>query len=238
MIFSPSHTLEYKPNDIIITSSIGDVLLHHPKYQRPYVIWTRLHLQRFGRWSLGTNRMRASMSRCVITQAMRGPDSREEGSIWNSTWSKTQRANTARVLPVALSYVASSLAEPRLRIFASLRSFAEQRYLARCVALRVAIFLTQGSIACKSILGARICTAVRTGAKRGTHFVSVLYTYAYGLYSPRTLGNSILGWRRRSNKHAICFNQVKKERRQVNAKFFELKGTYRDCRKSTGNKLG
>ena len=25
---------------------------------------------------------------------------------------------------------------------------------------------------------------------------------------------------------------------QVNEKFFELKGTYRDCRKSTGNKLG
>ena len=32
MINSTSHTLEYKPNDIIITSSIGDVLLHHPKY--------------------------------------------------------------------------------------------------------------------------------------------------------------------------------------------------------------
>ena len=25
---------------------------------------------------------------------------------------------------------------------------------------------------------------------------------------------------------------------QVNEKFFEIKGTYRDCRKSTGNKLG
>ena len=25
---------------------------------------------------------------------------------------------------------------------------------------------------------------------------------------------------------------------QVNEKFFELKGTYRDCRKSTGNKFG
>ena len=32
MISSHSHTLEYKPNDIIIASSIGDVLLHHPKY--------------------------------------------------------------------------------------------------------------------------------------------------------------------------------------------------------------
>ena len=51
-----------------------------------------------------------------------------------------------------------------------LRSFAEQHYLdlARCVAQRdlglinrVAIysFLTQGKIACKNILGARICTA-------------------------------------------------------------------------------
>ena len=33
----------------------------------------------------------------------------------------------------------------------------------------------------------------------GTHFVSVLYIY-YGLYSTRTLGNSILCWRRRRNK--------------------------------------
>ena len=37
------------------------------------------------------------------------------------------------------------------------------------------------------------------------------------------LGNSILGWRRRSNEQAICFKQVKKEWRQVNEKFFELK---------------
>ena len=37
------------------------------------------------------------------------------------------------------------------------------------------------------------------------------------------LGNSILGWQRRSNEHAICFKQVKKEWRQVNEKFFELK---------------
>ena len=146
MIISPSHTIEYKPNDIIITSSFGDVLLHHPKYR--YV--PRLHLQRFRRWSLGTTldpgtfavtyrtgarnafhhvtvsrghvmtpalasaRMRASLSRCVIARAMRGPDSRQEGAIWESTWPKTQRADTARVLPVA-SCVASSLAEPRPR---------------------------------------------------------------------------------------------------------------------------
>ena len=154
MIISPSHTLKYKPNDIIITSSIGDVLLHHPKYR--YV--PRLHLQRFRRWSLGTTldpgtfavtyrtgarnafhhvmapalasaRMRASLSRCVIARAMRGPDSREEGAIWESTWPKTQRADTARVLPVA-SCVASSLAEPRPRI----RECLTPR--ARCVAPR------------------------------------------------------------------------------------------------------
>ena len=45
---------------------------------------------------------------------------------------------------------------------------------------------------------ARICTAVRTVAKRGTHFVVILCTYSYVL-SSRTLGNSILGWRRWSD---------------------------------------
>ena len=39
------------------------------------------------------------------------------------------------------------------------------------------------------------------------------------MYFPRKLGNSLLGWRRRSNKHAICFEQVKKEWGQVNEKF-------------------
>ena len=37
MIITPSHTLEFKPNDIIITSSIGDVLLHHPKFHCYYI---------------------------------------------------------------------------------------------------------------------------------------------------------------------------------------------------------
>ena len=37
---------------------------------------------------------------------MRGPYSRDKGAIWESTWPKSQRADTARVLPVALSYVA------------------------------------------------------------------------------------------------------------------------------------
>ena len=42
MIISPSHTLEYKPNDIIITSSIGYVLLHNPNTIETYVILTSL----------------------------------------------------------------------------------------------------------------------------------------------------------------------------------------------------
>ena len=71
--------------------------------------------------------MRASLFRCVIVRAMRGPYSRDKGAIWESTWPKSQRAATARVLPVALSYVASSFAEPRPRSL-TLR--------ARCVAPR------------------------------------------------------------------------------------------------------
>ena len=57
MIISPSHTLEYKPNDIIITSSIGYVLLHNSNIKTIRHLTSlvpRLHLQRFGRWSLGT----------------------------------------------------------------------------------------------------------------------------------------------------------------------------------------
>ena len=42
MIISPSHTLEYKPNDIIITLSIGYVLLHNPNIIETYVILTSL----------------------------------------------------------------------------------------------------------------------------------------------------------------------------------------------------
>ena len=55
---------------------------------------------------------------CLIARAMQGPDSREdlEGSFCKSTWPKTQRADTSLVLPLALTYVASSLAELRPRI--------------------------------------------------------------------------------------------------------------------------
>ena len=118
-----------------------------------------------------------------------------------------QRADIARVLPVALSCVASSLAEPRRRIrecltprvyVASTLSRTLRSSSARPRSTNKPCsysFLTQGKIACENILRAIICTAVRTGA---THFVSILCTQAYRLYFPRTLGNSILGWRRRS----------------------------------------
>ena len=107
---------------------------------------------------LASARMRASLSRCVIARAMRGPDSREEGAIWESTWPKTQRADTARALPVALSYVASSLAEPRPRI----RECLTPR--ARCVAPRDLGLLKPCSYS--------VVQLYRTGAKRGTYFVS------------------------------------------------------------------
>ena len=55
--------------------------------------------------ALASARMRASLWRFVIAR-----------ENWKSTWPKTQRADTAHVLPVTLFYVASSLAEPRLRI--------------------------------------------------------------------------------------------------------------------------
>ena len=70
--------------------------------------------------ALANARMRASLSHCVIAQAMRHTVSRPPRSIGGIDLevyvAKTHRADTARVLPVALSYVASSLAEPRPRI--------------------------------------------------------------------------------------------------------------------------
>ena len=98
--------------------------------------------------------------------AMRGPEKRDRSAI-------------ARVLPVALSYVASGLAEPRPRIRESASLYIAStlsrtlRIAPRDLGLKTCSysFLTQGKIACENILTARICTAVRTGAKRGTHFV-------------------------------------------------------------------
>ena len=69
---------------------------------------------------------------CVITRACGVPRTQDAYGL--------QRADIARVLSVAVSYVASSLvATPknqRKPDSASLRSFTEQRYLARCVAPR------------------------------------------------------------------------------------------------------
>ena len=127
MIISTSHTLEYKPNDIIITSSIGDVLLHHPKYHRDYTSFVpRLHLQRFGRWSLGANldpgtsapahglhhvtvsrgqimapalacaRMRASLSRCVIARAVRSPEKGIDLEVYTAQGPRRLRPVTSR----------------------------------------------------------------------------------------------------------------------------------------------
>ena len=165
MIISPSHTLEYKPNDIIITLSIGYMLLHnpniietirHPRSQAPppkiwevehrrgtfavtdragatYVMPSRLPprdcVPRPWRQSA---RVRAPLSRCVIARACEVPRTQDAYSL--------QRADIARFLSVALSYVASSLVATLKNQTkpdsASLRSFAEQRYLARCVAPR------------------------------------------------------------------------------------------------------
>ena len=168
---SPSHTLEYKPNNIIITSSIGDVLLHHPKYL--YVILTSLgstskdlgggasvliltlallrlltapaprthHVTVSRPWRQPGAAYRPSerssahsLSHCVIA---RDPEKRDRsGSVRDQKTDAygLQRADVARVLSVALS--ASSLAEPvptpenqTMPVSASLRSFAEQRYL-------------------------------------------------------------------------------------------------------------
>ena len=169
MIISPSHTLEYKPNDIIITSSIGYVLLHNPNIiQTIYVILSSLpgstskdlgggaSVLYLALWRLLTApaprnwpsrlpprdcvprpwrqsaRVRAPLSRCVIARACGVPRTQHAYGL--------QRADIARVLSVALSYVTSSLVatlkNQRKPDSASPRSFAEQRYLyhARCVA--------------------------------------------------------------------------------------------------------
>ena len=87
-----------------------------------------------------------------------------------------------------------------------LRGAVLSRTLRSSVRLRsincVASFLTQGNNACENILRARICTAVRTGAKRA-HI-----SLEYCIHSPtdcilpiRYIVNSILGWQR-SHKYA------------------------------------
>ena len=137
--------------------------------------------------ALASARMRVSQSRSLIDRPghagvlRRGIDL--EVYVARDAYG-LQRADIARVLPrgfiLALRSHARESENARLRE----SSFAEQRYLARCVALQDRSikrlcsysFLTQGKIACGNILRARICTAVRTGAKRGIPFVSILCT--------------------------------------------------------------
>ena len=101
--------------------------------------------------------MRAPLSCCVIARACRVPRTQDAYGL--------QRADIARILSVALSViscVASSLVathkNQRKPDSASLRSFAEQRYLARCVAPRdlsllpCCSFLIQGKNTCENIL--------------------------------------------------------------------------------------
>ena len=123
MIISPSHTLEYKPNDIIITSSIGDVLLHHPNIIASFPGSTSKDLGggasvlilTLGPGTFAVN-YRAGARNAVyvsrrepwrqpqralecapLCRALRdrpdhaGSDSREEGSIWESTCPKLRR---------------------------------------------------------------------------------------------------------------------------------------------------
>ena len=107
-------------------------------------------------------RVRAPLSRCVIARACGVPRTQDAYGL--------QRADIARVFSVALSYASSLVATPknqRKPDSASLRSFAEQRYLARCVAPQdlsllpcCYSFLIQGKNTCENILRATICTAV------------------------------------------------------------------------------
>ena len=151
MIISPSHTLEYKPNDIIITSSIGDTLLHHPKYLN--VILTSLvpwlHLQRFGRWSLGTNLDPGG----YLPRRRHVMPSTSRLDFHHVTVSRSWRRRGAALASARIASLSVALRDrpghaesreegspeiknQRMPDSASLRSFAEQRYLARCVAPR------------------------------------------------------------------------------------------------------
>ena len=99
-----------------------------------------------------------------------------------------QRADISRVLPVALSYVASSLAEPRPRIRESasllastlsrtLRSSARPRSINKPCSYS---FLTQGKIACEE-------SVLQLGlVQKGAH-ISLVYSVhrpIYRLYFP------------------------------------------------------
>ena len=121
-------------------------------------------------------RVRAPLSRCVIARACGVPRTQDAYGL--------QRVDIARVLSVALSYVASSLvATPknqRKPDSESLRSFAEQRYLARCVAPRdlsllcCYSFLIQGKNTCENILQSVLQLGL---LQKGAHISLVYYVH-------------------------------------------------------------
>ena len=145
--------------------------------------------------------MRASLSRCVIA---RGPEKRDQSRSLRGP--RRLRPATSRSYAFWLYPMYSFEPRPRIRECLTLRVYVERRYLARCVAVRDLgllpcsyNFLTQGKIACENILRARICTAVRIGAKWGTHFVSTLWI-VFSPYVRKLVGGGVIHMQFVSNK--------------------------------------
>ena len=134
--------------------------------------------------ALACARMRAFLSRCVIARAMRGPEKRDRsGSLRGPrrlrAAASRYRTRSSRGFILCSFYVvlrshARELENSRVYVASTLSRTL--RSSARPSKPCSYSFLTQGKIACENILTARICTAVRTGAKWGTHFVSILCT--------------------------------------------------------------
>ena len=134
--------------------------------------------------ALACAQMRAFLSRCVIARAMRGPEKRDQsGSLRGPrrlrAAASRYRTHSSRGFILCSFYVAlrshtRELENSRVYVASTLSRML--RSSARPSKPCSYSFLTQGKIACENILTARICTAVRTGAKRGTHFVSILCT--------------------------------------------------------------
>ena len=131
---------------------------------------SRGHSARRQPYSLACARKRAFLSRCVIARDMRGPEKRDQ-----STWPKTLTGSASRYLTrssrgfILCRSHARESENPRVYVASTLsrtlRSSARPRSINKPCSYS---FLTQGKIACENILRARICTAVRTGAKMGT----------------------------------------------------------------------
>ena len=156
MIISTSHTLEYKPNDIIITSSKISLRLYVISFPgssskdlgggASVLILTLALLRRrtecrldFQHVTVSRGHIMApagpsvrSNARLGLSVALRDrPESREGRSIWKSTW--PLRPATSRYRTRSCGATPEN---QRMPDSASLPSFPEQRYLARCVAPR------------------------------------------------------------------------------------------------------